>query len=71
MVQEWECDECGFVVKGHRPPARCPECDAPQSAFILLEEEEDEEDFDDYEDLDDWDDDEEEDWDDEVEDDED
>jgi hypothetical protein len=56
MVQEWECDECGFVVKGHRAPSRCPECDAPQNAFFLLEEEEDEEDFEDYEDMDDWDD---------------
>lgn len=57
-MKTWECTECGYLHEGHKPPRRCPDCDAPSSVFELVEE-----------DLDEWDedwgdDDLEEDWDD-------
>jgi rubredoxin len=71
-VQEWECEECGYIVSGPRPPIRCPECSAPRDSFEPLDDDDkyesesefDDEDLDEEEfDLDDleWD----EDWDDE------
>lgn len=52
MDKEWECEECGYVHLGERPPRRCPECEAWNSFFLLfgegeeVEEEEEEEDED-------------------------
>lgn len=32
---EWECRECGFIVKGTTPPDICPTCQHPQSFYQL------------------------------------
>ena len=40
MKKEWECEECGYVYVGDRPPRRCPECEAPESFFLLSDEDE-------------------------------
>ena len=42
MEKQWECEECGYVYIGERPPRRCPECEALDSFFLLFEEEEEE-----------------------------
>ncbi len=37
MSDRWQCMACGFVVKGAAPPARCPSCGAPFTAFVRQE----------------------------------
>lgn len=54
-MNKWECTECGHVAEGHKPPTRCPDCDAPATAFESYEEDAAVEEWDD--DEDDWDDD--------------
>lgn len=64
---EWECMECGYIEEGvsNRRPKRCPECNAPATAFEFFEYEDEDwddldddwEDDDEYNDIDDLDDD--------------
>ena len=42
MQREWECEECGYVYTGERPPRRCPECGTDDSFLSLFGEEEEE-----------------------------
>ncbi|MDL2297163.1 rubrerythrin family protein [Bacteroidales bacterium OttesenSCG-928-B11] len=30
---EWQCRNCGFVIKGKKAPAKCPACVHPQAYF--------------------------------------
>jgi rubrerythrin len=34
----WKCRNCGRVIEGQEPPAKCPTCDHPQAYFELLAE---------------------------------
>ena len=33
----WQCEVCGYIHSGNKPPASCPVCDAEQELFHLLE----------------------------------
>jgi hypothetical protein len=46
VTGEWECTECGYIIEGTeaKPPAHCPECDAPADALEFLPNEDDVED---------------------------
>ena len=33
----WQCEVCGYIHSGDKPPASCPVCDAEQELFHLLE----------------------------------
>ncbi|MEG0795944.1 MAG: rubrerythrin family protein [Odoribacter sp.] len=30
---EWQCRNCGFVIKGKKAPTKCPACEHPQAYF--------------------------------------
>ena len=33
---EWQCRNCGYVLKGKKAPMKCPACEHPQAYFCLL-----------------------------------
>jgi len=33
MIREWECPECGLIVRSSYPPDECPSCGEPGSSF--------------------------------------
>ena len=35
-MKKWECDVCGFVHEGEKPPEKCPVCDSPGTLFALM-----------------------------------
>ena len=37
METKWVCSVCGYIYEGAEPPAECPVCHAPASAFKKLE----------------------------------
>ena len=37
METKWVCKVCGYIYEGAEPPAECPVCHAPASAFKKLE----------------------------------
>jgi len=37
LTTEWACGVCGEVVRGERPPAHCPKCQAAADRFALQE----------------------------------
>jgi rubrerythrin len=37
-MKKWVCSVCGYVHEGGEPPAECPVCHQPASAFKLQEE---------------------------------
>lgn len=37
-MKTWECIECGYLFEGHKPPRHCPDCEASQYNFELLED---------------------------------
>jgi len=37
MAKAWRCEVCGYVHEGPEPPAECPACGAPASAFAPVE----------------------------------
>jgi rubrerythrin len=36
---KWRCSVCGYVHEGAEPPEACPQCRAPKSKFVKVEEE--------------------------------
>jgi hypothetical protein len=46
VTGEWECTECGYIIEGTeaKPPAHCPECDAPSDALEFVPNDDDVED---------------------------
>lgn len=38
MATEWVCGVCGEPVRGERPPASCPKCQADSDRFVLQEQ---------------------------------
>jgi CBS domain-containing protein len=34
IAMRWVCDVCGEIVRGMDPPATCPRCGAPETAFV-------------------------------------
>lgn len=37
-MKKWKCTVCGYIYSGDEPPAKCPVCGAPASAFIDISE---------------------------------
>lgn len=37
-MTKWKCKVCGYVYEGEEPPAKCPICGQPASAFEKVEE---------------------------------
>ena len=37
-MKKWKCQVCGYIHTGDQPPAKCPVCGAPQSAFVLIDD---------------------------------
>jgi hypothetical protein len=37
-MKKWKCKVCGYIHIGDEPPAKCPVCGAPRSAFIDVSE---------------------------------
>ena len=37
QVKKWRCIECGYLFEGPEPPDVCPDCLAPRSAFVEVE----------------------------------
>ncbi len=37
-MKKWKCKVCGYIHVGEEPPAKCPVCGAPKSAFIDVSE---------------------------------
>jgi hypothetical protein len=37
-MKKWKCTVCGYIHNGDAPPAKCPVCGAPASAFIDISE---------------------------------
>ena len=37
VMKKWKCQVCGYIHTGDQPPAKCPVCGAPQSAFVLID----------------------------------
>ena len=37
-MKKWKCKVCGYIHTGDEPPAKCPVCGAPASAFIDISE---------------------------------
>ncbi|MBP7403191.1 MAG: NADH peroxidase [Clostridia bacterium] len=35
---KWRCSVCGYVHTGDTPPEKCPQCGAPASKFVKVEE---------------------------------
>jgi CBS domain-containing protein len=38
MATEWVCQVCGEPMRGERPPAACPKCQASSDRFVLQEQ---------------------------------
>ena len=38
-MMRWECQKCGHIHNGVRPPEQCPDCNAPREQFIQLDHE--------------------------------
>lgn len=36
-IKKWRCTECGYLFEGPEPPDVCPDCLAPRSAFVEVE----------------------------------
>jgi rubredoxin/uncharacterized membrane protein len=36
-MKQWKCRVCGYIHTGEKPPAKCPVCGAPASAFDLID----------------------------------
>ena len=51
IVREWECSECGLMVRGFSPPAQCLECGESGDVFVLYEYDSDDEEWGESEDL--------------------
>ena len=37
-MKKWKCKVCGYIHSGDEPPAKCPVCGAPKSAFVLVDD---------------------------------